>query len=128
MHDKQNFSSADEHILIEIFTSALQEEKIKQQLQLEDVKFQNVLKRANLIKQVMEHTKTPDHEDAHLIESIYQMMISQKPKKGDKVRNRDFQSESEVNIRQTEYMETTKMTKCSHSMKMDLQTIMKSRD
>ena len=78
LHEKENLSSADEHILIEIFTSALIDEKIKQKLQLEDVNFNNILKRANLIKQVMENTRTPNHEDSHLIESIYQMMINQK--------------------------------------------------
>ena len=78
LHEKQKLSSADEHILVEIFISALKNEKIKNQLQLDDVNFQNVLKRANLVKQIVESTKTPSHEDSHLLESIYQMMIQQK--------------------------------------------------
>ena len=78
LHEKQTLSSADQHILVEIFTSALKDEKIKNQLQLDDVNFQNVLKRANLVKQIVENTKTTNHEDSHLIESIYQMMMQQK--------------------------------------------------
>ena len=78
LHEKQTLSSADQAIIVQIFVKSLKNDKIKRQLQLEDITFENVLRRANTVKQVVEQTQTSNPEDQHLIESLYAMMTSTK--------------------------------------------------
>ena len=78
LHEKDSLSGADEAIIVEIYIKALRNERVRKQLRLEDISLKSLLQRSNLIRQVEETSEMTSHENGHLIESIYNMMIQNK--------------------------------------------------